>query len=154
MGTLKHPVCTVDWVARLCCSWLSLGKATRISRGEIPVRNTVIKVFFFFLSNHASLFERSGLNSSRKKRTLVLVVYFLLRQKTLLNTRQGQKCHFVRDRAPVFDNRRKFSGFKFNRTRILTRNASFSFSSMVDAAQTSSKVSGMLPCKGYNLSHF
>ena len=114
------------------------------------------KSFFvcFFLSNHASLFERSGLNSSRKKRTLVLVVYFLLRQKTLLNTRQGQKCHFVRDRAPVFDNRRKFSGFKFNRTRILTRNASFSFSSMVDAAQTSSKVSGMLPCKGYNLSHF
>ena len=26
--TLKHPACTVGWVARLCCSWLSPGKAT------------------------------------------------------------------------------------------------------------------------------
>ena len=28
--TLKHPACIVGWVARLCCSWLSPGKATRI----------------------------------------------------------------------------------------------------------------------------
>ena len=26
MQTLKHPACTVGWVAPLCCSWLSLGK--------------------------------------------------------------------------------------------------------------------------------
>ena len=30
METLKHPACTLGWVARLCCSWLSPGKATRI----------------------------------------------------------------------------------------------------------------------------
>ena len=28
METLKHPACTVGWVAQLCRSWLSLGKAT------------------------------------------------------------------------------------------------------------------------------
>ena len=33
--TLKHPACTVGWVARLCRSWLSLGKATGISHGRI-----------------------------------------------------------------------------------------------------------------------
>ena len=31
METLKHQACTVGWVVRLCCSWFSLGKATRIS---------------------------------------------------------------------------------------------------------------------------
>ena len=33
----KDPACTLisqGWVARLCCSWLSLGKATRISHGR------------------------------------------------------------------------------------------------------------------------
>ena len=35
--TLKHPACTVGWVARLCCSWLSPGKATRISHGRNPI---------------------------------------------------------------------------------------------------------------------
>ena len=34
METLKHPACTVGWVARLCRSWLSPGKATRISHGR------------------------------------------------------------------------------------------------------------------------
>ena len=34
--TLKHPACTVGQVARLCCSWLSQGKATRISDGKNP----------------------------------------------------------------------------------------------------------------------
>ena len=34
METLKHPACTVGWVARLCRSWLSLGKATRIFHGR------------------------------------------------------------------------------------------------------------------------
>ena len=32
--TLKHPACTVGWIARLCCSWLSPGKATQ---WEIPI---------------------------------------------------------------------------------------------------------------------
>ena len=34
METLEHPDCTEDWVARLCRSWLSPGKATRISFGR------------------------------------------------------------------------------------------------------------------------
>ena len=34
METLKHPACTVGWVARLCRSLLSPGKATRISHGR------------------------------------------------------------------------------------------------------------------------
>ena len=34
MQTLRHPACTLVWVARLCRSWLSLGKATRISHGR------------------------------------------------------------------------------------------------------------------------
>ena len=36
METLKHPACTVGWVAQLCCSWLTLGKAARISHGCNP----------------------------------------------------------------------------------------------------------------------
>ena len=36
MEKLKHPACTVGWVARLCHSWLSPGKATRISHGRNP----------------------------------------------------------------------------------------------------------------------
>ena len=35
METLKHPACTVGGVARLCRSWLSPEKATRISHGRI-----------------------------------------------------------------------------------------------------------------------
>ena len=34
--TQKHPACTVGWVARLCRSWFSPGKATRISHGRNP----------------------------------------------------------------------------------------------------------------------
>ena len=37
METLKHLACTVGWVARLCRSWLSPGKATRFPMGEIPM---------------------------------------------------------------------------------------------------------------------
>ena len=37
METLKHQACTVGWVARSCRSWLSPGKATRISRGKIQL---------------------------------------------------------------------------------------------------------------------
>ena len=32
--TPKHSACTIGWVVRLCCSWLSLGKATQISYGR------------------------------------------------------------------------------------------------------------------------
>ena len=38
METRKHPACTARWVARLSHSWLSLGKATRISHGRNPIR--------------------------------------------------------------------------------------------------------------------
>ena len=37
METLKHPACSLCWVARLCRSWLSPGKATRISHGRNPI---------------------------------------------------------------------------------------------------------------------
>ena len=33
----KHPACTVGWVALLCRSWLSLGRATRISHERHPI---------------------------------------------------------------------------------------------------------------------
>ena len=57
METLKHPACTVGWVARLCRSWLSRGKATRISHGRNPIetiqlwkvtRKRVKIVFYIF----------------------------------------------------------------------------------------------------------
>ena len=38
-GNTKTPACTLGWVARLCCSWLSLGKANLISHWD----NTVVK---------------------------------------------------------------------------------------------------------------
>ena len=38
MEKLKHSACTIGWVARLCRSWLSPGKATRISLGRNPIR--------------------------------------------------------------------------------------------------------------------
>ena len=38
METLKHPACTVGWVACLCGSCLSPGKATQISHGINPTR--------------------------------------------------------------------------------------------------------------------
>ena len=37
METLKHPACTVGWVARLCRSWLFPGKATRVSHRRNPI---------------------------------------------------------------------------------------------------------------------
>ena len=37
METLKHSACTLLWVARHCRSWLSPGKATRISHGRNPI---------------------------------------------------------------------------------------------------------------------
>ena len=33
----QHPAYTIGWVARLCCNWLSPGKATQISHGRNPV---------------------------------------------------------------------------------------------------------------------
>ena len=44
METLKRPACTVGWVARLCRGWLSLGKATRISRGRNLSGTIVVKI--------------------------------------------------------------------------------------------------------------
>ena len=37
MRTLKRPACTVGWVTRLCCSWLSLWKARWISPARNPI---------------------------------------------------------------------------------------------------------------------
>ena len=36
METLKHPVCTVSWVARLCRGGFPREKATRFSQGRNP----------------------------------------------------------------------------------------------------------------------
>ena len=40
--TLKHPARTEGWVARLCRSWLSLEKTTRISYGKFHYDHTVV----------------------------------------------------------------------------------------------------------------
>ena len=50
METLKHPACTLGWVARLCRSWLSPGKVTRISDGKNPIGTIRLKevVLLFF----------------------------------------------------------------------------------------------------------
>ena len=62
METLKHTACTVDWVARLCRSWLFPGKATRISHvrnpsGAIHWSNKINKIY-------------SGLLQARKRKPL------------------------------------------------------------------------------------
>ena len=44
METLKHPACTIAWVARLCRSWLSPGKATKFPMGEIPLGQQSSKI--------------------------------------------------------------------------------------------------------------
>ena len=43
METKKHPVCTVDQVAWLCCSWLSPKTAPQISQGRNPNGTTELK---------------------------------------------------------------------------------------------------------------
>ena len=55
MHTLKHPACTLGRVARLCSSWLSLGKATRISHRRNPhlfVRRPILHVHFLVQQGH------------------------------------------------------------------------------------------------------
>ena len=42
METLKHPAYTVGWVAWLCRSWLSPGKATRISHERNPIETVQV----------------------------------------------------------------------------------------------------------------
>ena len=37
METLKHPACTLGWVARLCRSWLSRGRQPEFPLGDIPL---------------------------------------------------------------------------------------------------------------------
>ena len=46
MEKLKHSACSAGWVARLCCNWLSPGKATRIFQREIPLGRYGCKKFF------------------------------------------------------------------------------------------------------------
>ena len=52
MKTLKHPACTVGWEARLCHSWLSPGKTTRISHGRnsigtIQLSKVIKKIYLY-----------------------------------------------------------------------------------------------------------
>ena len=42
METLKHSAFTLGRVARLCRSWLSQGKATRIVHGRNPIRTIAL----------------------------------------------------------------------------------------------------------------
>ena len=50
MEKLKYPACTVDWVARLCRSWLSPGKSNPIFPWEKSHwDNTVVKSVVFFV---------------------------------------------------------------------------------------------------------
>ena len=51
METLKHPAYTVGWVARLCRSWLSSGRATRISHGRNPMVTIQYSCFIFLSDN-------------------------------------------------------------------------------------------------------
>ena len=48
MQTLRHPVCIEGWVARLCCGWLSPGKATRICHGRNPNGTIQLSIFLDF----------------------------------------------------------------------------------------------------------
>ena len=48
METPKHPACTGGWVARLCRSWLSPRKATRISHGRNPIGTIQWQKVWFF----------------------------------------------------------------------------------------------------------
>ena len=45
LETRKHPACTVGWVARLCRSCFSPGKASRVSHARTPIGTTVVKSF-------------------------------------------------------------------------------------------------------------
>ena len=64
METLEHPACTVGWVARLCRSWLSPGKATRIFLG----RNLIGSV---------QLLKKKKKQKKKKKVFKLLLVFFL-----------------------------------------------------------------------------
>ena len=59
--TLKHPACTLSWVARLCCSWLSPGKATRISHWKSPIWTIqhTNSTFFFLGQDQSTMAQRA-----------------------------------------------------------------------------------------------
>ena len=59
MEILKHPACTVGWVARLCRSWLSPRKQPKFSMKEIPMGQYSCKFFFSGLTFHEHFFFQS-----------------------------------------------------------------------------------------------
>ena len=71
METLKHPARTVGWVARLCRSWHSLGKATRLSNGRNP-NGTMQFLLLLFLSRRAYQGETHFLKSQAESDSLFM----------------------------------------------------------------------------------
>ena len=74
METLKHPACTVGWVARVCRSWPFPEKATRISHGRNPTRtiqlSKVFKKYFFLKSLIQPFLQEATVNSSGMGRNI------------------------------------------------------------------------------------
>ena len=73
METLEHLLCTVGWVARLRCSWLSPGeKQPEFPMGESPMgQYSWVFVLFCFLNREVILSERP-LRRARLGRALKL----------------------------------------------------------------------------------
>ena len=72
----KRTACTVGWLARLCCSWLSPGKATRITRERNPNGT-----FFFHveeeilhIQNCSSMFPRDHSTPSACTQTGKIII--------------------------------------------------------------------------------
>ena len=80
METLKHPACTIGWVAQLCCSWLSPEMATRISHGRNPIGTIQL------LKVKVSPFSSSG------KRPLLVVFFLESLEMSLFHWRQFGRC--------------------------------------------------------------
>ena len=79
METLKHPACTVGWVARLCRSWLSPGKATRISHGRNLKRDDSVAKKQKQNKTNKKVFQYGAKFS---KRTFLVGLYTPLRQSS------------------------------------------------------------------------
>ena len=82
METLINQACALGWVARLCRSWSSPGKANRISQGEIPM----------------------GQQSSSKKSLIPVTCRFLLKEvwnNTKIQGLQQQACREVNYNQPI-----------------------------------------------------
>ena len=82
MEKQKHPACTIGWVAWLCHSWLSPGKATKIFLGEIPMGQYSCKKHTHTQKMHANLYlYMSALSTVRRKDRIWGKKYCLIIQK-------------------------------------------------------------------------